>query len=420
MAAKIIIVGAGAAGLYAAHLLLKEGHKITIIEARDRTGGRIHTVKKKFTRPVEGGAEFVHGELPITRKLIKDAGLKETAIHGEFYQLVDGQFQNAEFLNEEIEDVSNKMKGLKEDLTFSDFIKRHLSGPQYNKVAGHLSKLVEGYDGADPAKVSTFALRDEWTGWNEEDDLRIEGKYAGIIGYLEKYIGENGGAIKLSSPVEKISWSKHDVTVTAAGQTFHADQVIVTVPISILQENVIEFSPQIPNHIQAANQIGFGGVVKFVFEFKEEIEKLETFKKIHDFRFIFTDLEIPTWWSQLPQSSRIFTGWLGGPKSLSFTRDKQVQYQKAIETLSTILKIDAARVESLLVDWHIEDWVADPFSKGAYAYATPETEEARKLLNKPVEETLFFAGEAISEGESMGTVEAAFESAEEVVRKVRG
>ena len=71
---KVIIIGAGAAGLMAARLLAEQGYTVTILEAQDRTGGRIHTLHdKSFAQPVELGAEFIHGNLPVTIGLLKES-----------------------------------------------------------------------------------------------------------------------------------------------------------------------------------------------------------------------------------------------------------------------------------------------------------------------------------------------------------
>ncbi|HZG01862.1 MAG TPA: FAD-dependent oxidoreductase, partial [Chitinophagales bacterium] len=71
----VIVIGAGASGLVAARELTKHGKKVCILEARDRVGGRIHTARiNGFTKPIELGAEFIHGELPLTMSLLKEAG----------------------------------------------------------------------------------------------------------------------------------------------------------------------------------------------------------------------------------------------------------------------------------------------------------------------------------------------------------
>src|SRR5882757_6529121 len=79
----IVVIGAGAAGLMAARELGRAGKRVTILEARDRCGGRIHPLSAaEFGYPAEGGAEFVHGEAPVTRALLCEAGLSLLAIEG--------------------------------------------------------------------------------------------------------------------------------------------------------------------------------------------------------------------------------------------------------------------------------------------------------------------------------------------------
>ena len=80
----IVIVGAGAAGLMAARELARAGKTVTILEARERCGGRIHPLSaSEFGYPADGGAEFVHGEAPVTRALLHEAGLSLQGIEGE-------------------------------------------------------------------------------------------------------------------------------------------------------------------------------------------------------------------------------------------------------------------------------------------------------------------------------------------------
>src|SRR6266404_3950662 len=88
---RIVIIGAGAAGLMAARELGRAGRKVTVLEARDRCGGRIHPLPAaEFGYPAEGGAEFVHGEAPVTHGLLREAGLSLLRIHGTQWTVEKG------------------------------------------------------------------------------------------------------------------------------------------------------------------------------------------------------------------------------------------------------------------------------------------------------------------------------------------
>ncbi len=90
---SLLIAGAGAAGLMAARELSRQGYHITILEGRDRTGGRIHTLDDPlFPIPVEAGAEFIHGKLPLTFSLLKEYKLEKIEAGGRFYTIVNGQY----------------------------------------------------------------------------------------------------------------------------------------------------------------------------------------------------------------------------------------------------------------------------------------------------------------------------------------
>jgi monoamine oxidase len=88
-------------------------------------------------------------------------------------------------------------------------------------------------------------------------------------------------------------------------------------------------------------------------------------------------------------------------------------------SLSSIFKMDITELKTELIAWKIINWAADPFAKGAYSFPTLSTATAKKVLNVPVEQTLFFAGEALYEGDAPGTVEAALVTGMDVAAKIR-
>src|SRR5437868_10230917 len=126
MSRKIIIAGAGASGLIAARELSSNGFDVTILEARDRTGGRIHTINDDlFPKPLELGAEFIHGKLPLTLGLIKEFNLKKTEVGGKFYTSKNGEFiKNNDAVLDYHGELKDKLKELKEDDTVDEFLKK--------------------------------------------------------------------------------------------------------------------------------------------------------------------------------------------------------------------------------------------------------------------------------------------------------
>src|SRR5688500_15631788 len=119
---NIIVIGAGAAGLMCGCTLLEGNHAVTIVEARDRIGGRIHTLyDSDFSKPVEAGAEFVHGHQPLTAKLLKDAGRNLSRMQGRMYQLRKGKVMKGGF-DDQWPVLMKKLRKLKTDTDMQSFL----------------------------------------------------------------------------------------------------------------------------------------------------------------------------------------------------------------------------------------------------------------------------------------------------------
>ena len=118
----IIIIGAGAAGLMAAYELSKAGKKVMVLEARNRAGGRIHTLNAPFSTYAELGAEFVHGDLPVTLQLLKEAGIEATPASGEMWQYHDGQFKKEYQQIDHWNLLIKKLEKLEHDTSIGNFL----------------------------------------------------------------------------------------------------------------------------------------------------------------------------------------------------------------------------------------------------------------------------------------------------------
>jgi monoamine oxidase len=431
--ADIIIIGAGATGLMAAHTLAKAGKTVILLEARDRCGGRIHTINDgRFFKNTELGAEFVHGELPVTLKLLKEAGIATHPASGEMVHYKNGRFDNDGGRSEGWPVLMEKLKKIDRDITINEFLEKEFPGSEFNNLKTSVRQFVAGYDSADPDDASTFALRNEWM--NEDDDAqyRVVGGYGKMIDYLEDEIKVAGGSVFLNLIVKEIQWRCGYVkAITSNGTTYEAGQLLIALPLGVLQADkdqlsTIKFKPPIPEKMDAISKMGFGAIIKILFEFDEPFwldQQTEALagKSLENMSFLLSDEEIPTWWTQHPEPSPVITGWLGGPAAAlkKGVRDEEICRQ-ALYSLCHIFKRDFAELQSKLLAWRIMNWTNDPFTLGSYAYDTVNASVSRSKLDQPVDNTLFFAGEYLYEGPAMGTVEAALTSGAQVAKKIIG
>jgi len=429
--ADILIVGAGASGLMAGRELVRAGKTVLILEARDRTGGRIHTLRDaRFSAPVEAGAEFVHGNLPLTLELLGDAGIAYEEMEGQTWQVRNGQVSQDENFIQGWSELIAQLKELEHDMSIAAFLEKYFGEQKYDALRESVRKYVEGYDAADTQRASTFALREEWMGEEESPQYRIPGGYSQLTDALSREIEEKGGRILLSTVVREIRWRKNEVEfISDQGHSFRGRQALITIPLGVWQSPVespvhLRFTPPLPEKAIAVRELGFGPVIKILLEFREAFWEspnpaVPGARLMPRLGFLFSDAPIPTWWSQLPQQTPLLTGWLGGPQAaqLQFSNEADILHQ-AFKSLAALFGVPLSFLQDQLHASQVMNWLNDPFSGGAYAYATVQTPEARKVLGKAVENTLFFAGEALYEGIELGTVEAALVSGQNTAQKV--
>jgi monoamine oxidase len=417
---SVIVIGAGAAGLMAAYTLVKAGKKVIVLEARDRTGGRIHTLyhTDNFNK-AELGAEFIHGDLPLTLNLLKEADITTQPATLNRWRYHNGNFTQEEEQVEHWDLLMKKLQELKEDMPIASFLDKYFSGEQYEPMKHSVKQFVAGYDTADPAKASAFGLRTEWQGEDDDAQHRIVDGYSALTGYLAEQLKTAGNEIKLNVVVKDIYWQTGQVQViTTDDKTYRANQLIIALPLGILQlheaeSGAIRFHPPLPplpERAGAFQQIGFGSIIKVLLQFDTPFWEEETNGGIRDQAFMFTDEIIPTWWTQ-GNGNPLLTGWLGGGKAYEL-KDKTNEeiWQIALQCLSRLFKTGIETLNNRLAGWHVANCTTDPYTRGSYAYDMLESENVRQLLNKPVNNTLFFAGEYLYSGPAMGTVEAALNS----------
>jgi len=421
MQQSILIIGAGAAGLMAARKLTAAGHAVTVLEAGNRLGGRIHTIQPPgFLQPIEEGAEFMHGKLPLTMQLLKEAGLTYQPVGGKMVRVKHGQWSTQDEFTVGWDELMHRLAHVQTDMTLADFMQQYFSTEKYTDLRNSVRRFAEGFDVADTHQVSVLALRDEWM-HEQDEQYRIRGGYSRLINYLAHACTANGCIIQTSCIVKTIRWQPGRVeAITADGVTFMGQKAIITGSLGVLQappqhKTAISFEPAIDARMQAVQQIGFGSVVKVILQFAEPF----WVKYEQDTGFLFSEEAIPTWWTQAPDRSAILTGWLGGPQTARFNNSSdKVVLQQAIQSLANIFRQTAEQIKARMTASHVARWQTNDYCLGAYSYNKLFTTDARTLLHEPVQDTLYFAGEALYDGINGGTVEAAFVSAEEVSKLI--
>ena len=413
----VIIIGGGAAGLMASKELAG-AYNIIILEASHRLGGRIWSKQTLAHSPVikEAGAEFIHGHQKQTIQLLNDAGIQYVPVEGKLYRKENGEWKEQTEMVEGWNGLLTQMKKIKQDMSLQDFLVTCFSGNDQVALRRHAVDFAEGFDLADIKTVSVKSLYDEWSN-EEEENFRIPAGYGTLIDFLQKECEKKGCRIFLNHTVKQIDWETNEVAVyTDKGKKIFGNKLICTVPVRILAtvngQASINFTPPIDEYSRAANEIGTGAVIKVILRFRDRFWKEDT-------GFIFSDEQFPTWWTQLPDTSPVLTGWVGGPKAaqLSDQNDEQI-LQKAILSLGSIFEKSYDTLKNNIEEANVFNWQQDETTLYVYSFSTLKTYMARQVLNTPVAGTIFFAGEGIYEGISPGTVEAALVSGRKAAAKL--
>ncbi len=436
----ILVIGAGASGLMAARDLLASGREVLVLEAAPRIGGRIHTTRSgsthaggskssvEFPYSVEAGAEFVHGDLPLTFELLTAAGIKAIPTEGQFYRSNEGQWQKENIRVKGWDKVMERMASLDEDMAVADFLSAYFGGGENERLRWAVRRFAEGYDLADIHFASTKALYREWSR-DEGTQYHVDGGYGKMIDWIASEIEGMGGKIVLSAPAVAVEWAPGIVrVVTSDGRIFQGTAALITVPLGVLQagdagvalpiadtnvephrsggpvRNGLTFDPAIPEYIQAFHALGYGSVIKLLLHFSEPFWE----KEAPGLGFLISDQNLPTWWT-VSGKPNLLTGWFAGPRTIPYQGKPDPELiHLGLESLAKIFHVSIAELHDQLLTYRVDDWSQDPYSLGAYSYEKVGEKPFRQILHTPVENTIFFAGEALYEGEhTPGTVEAA-------------
>jgi monoamine oxidase len=412
-----IIIGAGIAGLVAGDYLRKKGWGVTILEARERVGGRVWSrTDWKGKSPMDMGASWIHGVSgnPMTEQAQRE-GIRTvpfdyekkavyhtggSRIAPEEEQRIDKRFRKTlRVANAAAEELSRDVS-LRETFTGAEK-KLGWSSEELASLNFRAHTEIEHEFAASLEELSAQY-------WDEGEELSGGDVIvpAGLGGVVEPWA--RGQDIRFGQTVERVGYDRDGVRVkTAQGLEIRAKKLILTVPLGILKKGTIVFDPPLPEEkTEAIGRIGFGNYQKTALLYNELFWDPEL--HLFDWDGGATGKEWAEWVNLYP-----FTG---EPALIAFhTAQAAYEIEKmtdgeisdaATDALGSALGKKVPRPKDMIVS----KWGHDPYSLGAYSFmgvgATPAD---RTTLGKPLAGSLYFAGEAVSENYA-ATMHGAYES----------
>lgn len=412
-----IIIGAGIAGLAAGDYLRKKGWGVTMLEARERVGGRVWSrADWKGKNPMDMGASWIHGvsnnpmaewaqkegirtvPFDYEKKAMFHAGgsritpEEERRIEKSFRKTLKLANGTAEELSQDVS-LRKTFTGAEKKLGWSPQEVAHLDFRAHTEIEHEFAASLEELSAQH---------------WDEGEELPGGDVIvpSGVGGIVEPWA--RGQDIRFGQAVVRVGYDRDGVRVkTSQGLELAAKKLIVTVPLGILKKGTIVFDPLLPKEkMEAIGRIGFGNYQKTALLFDE----------------LFWDPELHLFDWDGGASGKEWAEWVnlypftGEPALMAFhtaqaaygiekMTDREVS-EAATEALASALGKKVPRPKDMMVS----RWGHDPYSLGAYSFmgvgATPAD---RVMLGKSVAGSLYFAGEAVSENYA-ATMHGAYES----------
>ncbi|KAL5164274.1 putative polyamine oxidase 4 [Glycine soja] len=392
---SVIVIGAGISGLAAARSLYDASFKVTVLESRDRLGGRIHT-DFSFGCPVDMGASWLHGvcnENPLA-PLIRGLGLSLYRTSGDNSVLYDHDLESYMLFNIDGKQVPQQMV-----IEVGDTFKKILE--ETGKVRDEHTEDISVSQAISIVLDRHPDLRQQGLAHEEHvlsggHGLMVQG-YDPVIKVLAKDID-----IRLNHRVKKISSGYNKVMVTVEdGRNFVADAAIITVPIGILKANLIEFEPKLPDwKVSAISDLGVGNENKIALRFDKvfwpNVELLGTVAPTSYTCGYFLNLHKAT-------GHPVLVYMVAG--RFAYDIEKLSDEAAANFVMQQLKKMFPNA--SKPVQYLVSRWGTDPNSLGCYSYdLVGKPTDVYDKLRAPLG-NLFFGGEAVSL-DNQGSVHGAY------------
>jgi monoamine oxidase len=388
-----VVVGAGAAGLAAAATLHDAGRSFVVLEARDRIGGRAHSVRLSDGQAAERGAEYLHGARVATWELVARFGLVTHLASGPT-RIGVPEYRAGEWWPPGASDSDRALQGLGAALAIPDgaevslreaLIRAGFSGDRLRAAEGRMEVLSP----IDPTVVSARSAAAAWRLVAPETACFVlVGGYAELWDVLSRPFVTR---IQFASPVTTLEWSRAGIVAHADGQSLEARTAIVTLPLGVLQSRTVAFRPELPPRKRAAIEgLRSGAIVKLIAEFRRPFWEART-GTVPSFRAPespFFGFRVSFWDRPGPPTLVAF---LGAASAVAVAGHPDRTGELLLKTLGEMFP--ETDVPSELVRLEVADWPADPWARGAVSVEPVGGAHYRRDLAEPTP-PIFWAGEA--------------------------
>jgi monoamine oxidase len=307
----VIVIGAGAAGLAAAADLAREGLSVSVVEARDRIGGRMFTKRDPVLQiPIELGAEFIHGLPPEIWEPLQSRNINITEVAGDQWCFNNGRLCDCDFFSH-VDEILKAMNARSPDESFLSFLNRLFpdspDDPARQEARKRALSYITGFNAADPDKVGVHWLVQGMRAEEKIDGdraFRSKNGYADLLDILLQDLAKSGVAIESETIVNSLKWTPGKAEVTMQGanksRTFETEKVLVTVPLGVLQtpdgeDGAVRFTPALPRtKVEALKKLQMGKIIRITLRFRQRFwEALSapsgTSKTLDGTSFLFSD-----------------------------------------------------------------------------------------------------------------------------------